>query len=111
MLIYAKSKFLYLHESTIIKFSQLLFFSFRLTHAEDQAGAWEREMHASMAAKKALEAELEKVKKQYQQLRDNRALEYNSITQGILNAVKSEFDHMRVDMKIPMSGNLTQNDH
>ena len=83
----------------------------KLAHAEDQAGAWEREMHAAMAAKKALEAELEKVKKQCQQMRDNRALEYNSITQSILNAVKSEFDHMRVDMKIPMSGNLMQHDH
>ncbi len=86
----------------------MLLLTRRLSHAEDQAGAWEREMHAAMTAKKALETEMEKVKKQLQQLRDNRALEYNSVTQSILNAVKSEFDHMRVEMKIPISGNMSQ---
>ncbi len=96
-------------ESLLIEKSNEINNQHRLQHAEDQASAWEREMHAAMAAKKALESELEKAKKQCQQLRDNRALEYNSITQSILNAVKSEFDHMRVDMKIPMGGNMPQN--
>lgn len=77
--------------------SQLIY---RLVAAEDQGDKWYRELQIANTAKINMSNQLEKLQQQYQQLKSSRTEEYTLITKNVLNAVRAEFDSMKVDLKL-----------
>ncbi len=68
--------------------------------AEDQGDKWYKELQIANTTKINLSNQLEKLQQQYQQLKNSRTEEYSLITSNILNAVRAEFDSMKVDLKL-----------